>query len=69
MRASCIECGCDDWNACAGGCYWLRVDYDAGLGVCSECAHRVDDWDAGNRSLGEEAEMVLTMGGGHDTWG
>ncbi len=59
--AVCLECGCDDFHACHDGCSWLRVDYDAGLGVCSECAHRVDDWDHGNRTLGEEARLVSEM--------
>lgn len=59
--ASCIECGCDDLHACEGGCFWERVDYESGLGVCSECAHRVADWDRGDRSLGEEALISLEM--------
>ncbi len=59
--ATCIECGCDDLHACEGGCSWERVDYDAGLGVCSECGHRVEDWDCGDRTLGEEARMVMEM--------
>ena len=59
--AFCIHCGCDDYHACAGGCSWIRLDREAGLGVCSECQHRVADWDQGDRSLGEEAELVFAM--------
>lgn len=49
--AECIECGCDDLHACESGCCWLRLDRAAGLGVCSECEHRVSAWDAGDRTL------------------
>lgn len=55
IRATCIGCGCDDDNACADsedpaiGCHWLRVDYDEGLGVCSECRDHAKRWDAGDR--------------------
>lgn len=46
-EATCICCGCSDSSACAGGCWWLRVDYDEGFGICSNCEHLVDDWDNG----------------------
>ena len=59
--ATCIECGCDDLHACEGGCTWERVDYEVGLGVCSECYHRVGDWDNGDRTLGEEAHLAIEM--------
>lgn len=32
-------------------CHWLRVDRDAGLGVCSACPGSVERWDAGERDL------------------
>lgn len=35
---ACIHCGCTDSNACDGGCSWLVVDRDRGLGVCTSCA-------------------------------
>lgn len=48
--ARCIGCGCDDNHACQPyGCSWLRVDYAAGVGVCSECRALVAEWDQGRR--------------------
>lgn len=47
--AHCIGCGCHDEHACSGGCWWLRVDYGAGSGVCSQCPAHTDRWDAGDR--------------------
>ena len=54
--ATCIGCGCDDFHACwdddAGEpCHWLRVNYAAGLGVCSACPEAVSDWDAVDREV------------------
>ena len=60
--AVCIGCGCDDLHACMTQplpvalarpepCHWLRVDRDAGLGVCSACPGSVERWDAGDRDL------------------
>lgn len=60
--AFCLECGCDDFHACPEGCSWLRVDYEAGLGVCSECASRVDDWDRGDRTCSDVALMAQDGG-------
>lgn len=55
--AACIGCGCDDDHACAvgdadapTGCHWLRVDYVAGLGVCSACEDHLEAWDRGDRT-------------------
>lgn len=47
--ATCIGCGCNDLHAYSGGCSWLRLDRDAGKGVCSECEDMVDKWDNGVR--------------------
>lgn len=47
--ASCIGCHCNDLQACHGGCHWLRVDYEAGFGVCSKCPELEARWDAGDR--------------------
>lgn len=52
--AACIGCGCDDLHACedtfsGDPCRWLRVDYKAGAGVCSECPDDVARFDAGDR--------------------
>jgi hypothetical protein len=49
--AQCIGCGCHDLHACAGGCSWLRVDYGARVGVCSQCRPHLARWDAGDRAL------------------
>lgn len=46
MTATCIGCGCDDLNACEGGCHWLRVDYIRCVGVCSACQPYAAAWDA-----------------------
>lgn len=50
LLANCIGCGCDDHHACGDGCWWLRVDYGARLGVCSSCEAFVEQWDAGDRT-------------------
>jgi len=47
--AYCIGCGCHDNRACPNGCYWLKVDYPAAVGVCSECKPHVNRWNAGER--------------------
>lgn len=49
IRATCIGCGCDDDHACPGGCAWLRVDYEEGLGVCSQCPEYEAAWDAARK--------------------
>lgn len=56
IKATYIGCGCDDTRACevdcdGNGCHWLRVDYRAGLGVCSECPEHEARWDSGDRTL------------------
>lgn len=39
--AVCEKCGCDDLHACVDEtgaiCYWVRVDYVQGFGLCSCC--------------------------------
>lgn len=45
----CIGCGCTDVCACENGCWWLRVDQQQQLGVCSECEQHVAAWDRGER--------------------
>lgn len=55
--ATCIGCGCDDNHACVGegldsACSWVRLDREAGLGVCSACpGGDVSRWDAGGRTI------------------
>lgn len=47
---SCVGCGCDAFHRCEpDGCYWLRVDTEAKLGVCSSCSEHVESWDQGER--------------------
>jgi len=36
-EATCRVCGCTDSNACPGGCSWVELDRERGLGVCSRC--------------------------------
>lgn len=52
-RPICIGCGCDEQHACDmhhvglyGGCWWVRFDAEARLGVCSACWDLVKAWDA-----------------------
>lgn len=54
IKATCIGCGCTSGRACPNGCSWLRVDYRAGLGVCSSCPEHEARWDAGDRRLAHE---------------
>ena len=65
-QATCIECGCDDNHACRpDGCFWLRVDYHMGLGVCSQCGSRVADWDRGHPTPSETAARKGAQKFGH----
>ena len=48
--SKCIGCGCTDDQAFCNEetgepCYWLRVDRQKGVGVCSECPAQVAGWD------------------------
>ena len=46
QEAFCIGCGCTDGHACThtvtGPCWWIKVDRDLGIGVCSECEEKVE---------------------------
>jgi len=48
-EAVCIGCGCTDSRACAhpviGPCFWVKVDYKLGIGVCSECVEKVEEFE------------------------
>lgn len=59
--AHCIGCGCDQINACDGGCEWLRVDHAHGRGVCSECEQHLERWDAGRRRFSPRANENRTL--------
>lgn len=63
--ATCIGCGCDDHHACCGNdgaCYWLTVDYAAGIGVCSCCQEQIARWHAGDRSMTMMVAKIIKMG-------
>ncbi len=47
----CIGCGCSDMRACDEGCYWLAVDREEGIGVCSSCPESMKDWESTPRGL------------------
>jgi hypothetical protein len=48
----CIGCGCDDNHACDQGCWWIRLDRPASVGLCNRCeVDHVDAWDRGDRTL------------------
>jgi len=54
--ATCIGCECTDDQACVNDatgnpCHWLAVDYEAHLGVCSECADSLERWHEGDRRI------------------
>ncbi len=62
----CIGCGCDDNRACfdeATGqpCSWIRLDRDAGLGVCSACPDHAERWDQGDREIAVPLEEGATV--------
>lgn len=42
-EAVCLSCHCTDSRACLGvygdPCSWVEVDYEMGIGICSECSH------------------------------
>ncbi len=46
QEATCIGCGCSDGHACihsvTGPCWWIKVDREHGIGVCSECEEKVE---------------------------
>ncbi|CRO04941.1 TPA: hypothetical protein ACGJSI_004101 [Pseudomonas aeruginosa] len=72
MIAECIGCGCTDMCACVsedGPCYWLRVDYSRGEGVCSCCSERVAEWDAeiGRKSIDDQFIELMDALDGYDS--
>ncbi len=48
QEATCLGCGCTDSHAClplvGDPCHWLKVDYKLGIGVCSECEHKMEEF-------------------------
>lgn len=63
--AVCIGCGCDDNIGCPEGCWWLRLDRQADLGVCSNCEEHAEAWDRGDRTPHAEpiAELEARLDG------
>ncbi len=49
IEAKCLGCGCTDSRAClplvGDPCHWLRVDYKLGIGVCSECPEKIEEFE------------------------
>jgi hypothetical protein len=49
FEATCIGCGCTDMSAClplvGDPCHWLRVDRELKIGVCSECEHKIGEFE------------------------
>ena len=55
-EAVCLGCGCtdshacvDEWSSEGAPCFWLEVNYEVGIGACSNCAeweYAVRNWDA-----------------------
>lgn len=51
MIRTCIGCGCDDDNACAGGCAWhFESVVHPDLGICTNC-----EWEI----LGRDPEHLV----------
>lgn len=44
--ATCIGCGADQLSIDRQGRYWLRLNRDRGVGVCSACREFAAAWDA-----------------------
>ncbi len=56
-EAVCIGCGCRDSHACVtalmlddsitelSACFWIKVDYELGIGICSECPEKVEEFE------------------------
>lgn len=45
--ATCVGCGCTDIKGCpvndeGYSCTWIKVDYEAEVGVCSRCVTRAN---------------------------
>ncbi len=55
VEAVCIGCGCSDSHACVtaltldntelSACFWIKVDYELGIGVYSECPEKVEEFE------------------------
>lgn len=57
FEATCIGCGCSDSHACVTvrtiddpvsilqGCFWVKVDYELRIGVCSECVENIEEYE------------------------
>lgn len=67
--AVCIGCGCDWDDACYDEstrlpCHWVRLDAEAGKGLCSCCAELEEAWDLGDREFRVPLELYPSAIGG-----
>ena len=51
----CVGCGCSDFAACEGGCYWVDAALTDGQPVCSNCYQRA------MREAGQRAGRLVTL--------
>jgi len=69
---TCIGCGCDEARPCVSEgsppYSWVRIERDAGFGVCSSCPTFVDRWDGQEqeRAQAEHGPLILP---GDDEYG
>lgn len=66
LLCHCIECGCDDMNACFDieandACHWLDVDREAGKGVCSACPDAMRRWRRGQRGFAVPVDLAANQ--------
>lgn len=59
-NAYCVGCGCSDDNACMHDiCWWRKVDYDAGIGVCSNCDTEENNQEYYHQLFSVKTPMIL----------
>jgi hypothetical protein len=59
MIRTCIGCGCDDDEACPGGCAWhFESVVHPDLGICTTCAWEIGDQDPETMVAEAAAEWI-----------